>query len=464
MRGRAGTERPVSRSLACWLVWAGLALSCQSPAPPPSKLPPNVVLLVVDTLRADHLSAYGYARSTSPNLDRWVEGGVLWSQARSQASCTFPSVNSLLTSRDPMVFLGQPDGSMGLPEGIVSLPELLAGAGYRTLAISASPVVRKSPTRFNPHGGFERGFEVFDEQCLWKSADCLNARVEALLPTLIEPYFLYLHYMEPHGPYRPPATHQPRFSRPFTAPQHILDGDPNPIADALYKQSKPSPASPRELEHLVDLYDEEISYFDSELPRLWAAVERQTGERGTAWVLAADHGEGFLEHGDIKHCRTPYDEQVKTPLLLRLPSGGAGARLPHAVSNLDIAPTVLELVGLPPPPTFEGKSLLSLLTSPGLAEAHRRLSFSSQGAARTVTDGRFKLIYDLEQKTARLFDLAVDPRERVDVSGSRPEDLRRLTRRLYERLVAVEGSASPRRSLELGEAAERRLKALGYLQ
>lgn len=423
-----------------------------------------MVLVVVDTLRADHLSGYGYTRSTSPHLDAWATRGTLFTQARSQASCTFPAVNSLLTSRDPLLFLGQSDGRMGIPDSVTTLPEALAQAGYQTVAISASPVVRASPTRFNPHGGFERGFGTFDESCLWQSADCLNSRVEALLPELVEPFFLYLHYMEPHGPYRPPSHHPRRFAQPIEAPEFILEGDPNPIADALYKGGKPSPATARQLQHLIDLYDDEIAYLDSQLPALWALVNQKVGTNEVVWVVAADHGEGFLEHGDIKHCRAPYDEQVKTPLVIRLPGKGEGLRVSAAVSNLDVMPTILELVGEPRSPLLEGRSLLPWLDGSRSAEPQSGWSFSSQGAARSVTDGRYKLHFDLERRTAKLYHLEVDPLETVDVSADETERLRFLTRKLYEHLVAVEGSASGERSLALGEEAEKRLKALGYLQ
>lgn len=458
---------PKGRGLGGWWYCLPLVLSCGSPPTSPptaTSLPPNVVLVLVDTLRADHLGSYGYLRPTSPNLDQWASASVLFTQARSQASCTFPSVNSLLTSRDPLVFLGQPEGRMGIPEEISSLQEILAAAGYQTAAISASPVVRASPTRFNPHGGFARGFGTFDEACLWQSADCIEARLAALLPTLVEPYFLYLHFMEPHGPYRPPASHERRFARPLEAPRYILDGDPNPIADALYKQGQPSLATPRQLEHLIDLYDEEIAYFDSRLPAVWNLLEPRNATREVVWVLTSDHGEGFLEHGDIKHCRAPFDEQVKTPLILRAPNSGPGQRVAAAVSNLDIAPTLLELLGLPVPPSFEGRSLVPWLRSPGVASESEALSFSAQGAVRTVTDGRFKLHFDLERRSATLFELAADPRELVDLASTQPDELRRLTRLLYERLVAVEGSMNPERSLALGQEAEKRLKALGYLQ
>ncbi len=424
---------------------------------------PNVVLVLVDTLRADHLGAYGYRRATSPHLDALAGRAVLFEQARSQASCTFPSVNSLLTSRDPLLFLGQDGGRLGIPASIPSLAELLREAGYSTAAVSASPVVRRSPTRFNPAGGFDRGFEIFDEQCLWQAAECVNGRVEALLPGLAPPFFLYLHYMEPHGPYRPPERHPRRWALPIEAPSFVLAGDPNPIADALYKLGKPVPVTDRQLVHLVDLYDEEIAYFDSELPRLLAALDGVPGQGGTVLALASDHGEAFLEHGDVKHCHAPFDTQVKTPLLIRAPGAAAGRRVGAAASNLDLAPTLLDLAGVDRQGlVVEGETLRPWLAPEPAAGL--RWSFSSQGEWRSVTDGRSKLLYDMAQRSFALFDLAADPGELRDLASERPEELARLQRALYERLVRVEGSTASEKSLALGEEAEERLRALGYLQ
>ncbi len=464
--------RRFARSLSWWLAgaaWMGCGGEPPSPSPASPAPKPNLVLVVVDTLRADHLSAYGYARETSPNFDALARQAVLFEQARAQASCTFPSVNSLLTSRDPLVFLGQEGGRLGIPETVPSLAEVLRDAGYTTAAVSASPVVRKSPTRFNPAGGFDRGFEIFDEQCLWQSADCVNGRLEALLPGLGPPYFLYLHFMEPHGPYRPPERHPRRWALPIEAPDFVLAGDPNPIADALYKHGQPSPVSADQLQHLVDLYDEEIAYFDSELPRLLAALESSRSAGGTVLVLASDHGEAFLEHGDVKHCHAPFDTQVRTPLLIRTPHGAAGRRVQGAVSNLDLAPTLLDLAGLDARASGgwapAGESLRPWLGSqapPG--EDAPRLAFSSQGEWRSVTDGRSKLLYDMARRTFALFDLAADPGELEDLSARHPAELERLQRALYERLVRIEGSAASEKSLLLGKEAEDRLRALGYLQ
>ena len=182
---------------------------------PPVESRPNILLIVVDTLRADHLSFSGYARPTSPAIDALAARGARFDRNRAQAPCTFPSMNSLLTSRPVEAFFGQPMADMGIPAGVATVAELLRADGYVTAAFSASPIVRKHPTQFNSVGGFDRGFQLFDDDCEWTDARCVNDRaMEALARHHTgEPVFLYLHYIDPHGPYGPPGKNSRRFSR-----------------------------------------------------------------------------------------------------------------------------------------------------------------------------------------------------------------------------------------------------------
>ena len=298
-----------------------LVVGCSRGAAP---RPRNVIFILVDTLRADHLPFQGYGRDTSPNLSALARDSLLFSAARSQASCTFPSVNSILTSRSPAVFLGQPGGAMGLPAGTPGLAELLRARGFHTVAVSASPVVRKSPTRFNPAGGFARGFEVFDEECLWRKADCVTRRAREHLHRDARPLLLYLHFMDPHGPYAPPPGYRRRFALAHPDKEFIRRGDPNPIANWLYKGAPDPGVTRADLSYLVDLYDDDIAFFDGQLARLLGDI-RAAGLGGESiLVFASDHGEEFLEHGHMKHCHTLFDTSVHTPLLLRIP--GLGGR------------------------------------------------------------------------------------------------------------------------------------------
>ena len=417
----------------------------------------NVLVVVVDTLRADRLGAYGYGLPTSPNFDALAAGSYLFTDARAQAPCTFPSVNSLLTSRYPAAFLGQAGGAMGIPAATPALPELLAARGWATAAVSASPIVRKTPSRHNPSGGFARGFDSFDERCEWKNGACVTGAAVDALAELREPFFLYVHYLDPHGHYNPPPEYRRRFQRGKAQLPWVRRGNPNPIADMLYKGGPPVAWDAADIEFLLGLYDGEVAYFDHELGRLLGAVRGRGLLDRTIVALVADHGESFLEHGHVKHCRTLYDTELKTPLLLRLPGQEQGARIAGPAANLDLLPTLFDLLGLPAEGQgFEGRSLTPRLVAD---DAPGALSFAAIGPLRSVNDERFKLIHDLGKGTWEMYDLAADPGERRDVLRQERRAFTRLRDELLAWVARTEGAEGLQRSRE----AEERLEALGYL-
>ncbi|HEX5759478.1 MAG TPA: sulfatase [Thermoanaerobaculia bacterium] len=421
--------------------------------------PLNVVLVLVDTLRADHLGLYGYARPTSPALDAFAEDAAVFTDARSQAGCTFPSVNSLLTSQLPERFLGQPDDAIGIPEGMATLPELLRARGWTTAAVSASSVVRRRPSEHNPRGGFGRGFDLFLEACEWKAAGCVNRQALPLLRSLRRPFFLYLHYLDPHAPYRPPRAHPRRFAHGWSDKRFIRRGDPNPIGRALYRGAPDPGISAADLRLLIDHYDEEIAYWDGELARLLETLAAAGLDDDTIVVVASDHGEEFLEHGHIKHCRTVFDSSIRVPLLLRAP-GVAPARIAVGAQNLDVLPTLLDLLGLPAAGhTFAGRSLRPALESGD--RLHRR-QVSAQGAFHAVVGPRHKLIVDLAGGGAWLYDLAADPGETRDRLAVERRAAAPLRAALGEWLAAGPDGGTAG-LLARSREAEERLRAVGYI-
>lgn len=470
-----------------------LLIACGGPGPdpfPPHRLR-NVILLLPDTLRADHLGTYGYERDTSPELDALARRGVVFERAVSQASCTFPSVNSLLTSRYPQAFLGRPAGEMGLPEGIPGLAEILDARGYDTVAISASPIVRKTPGKHNPNGGFGRGFDVFDESCEWGPSACVHARALEALDALghhrggeatgdsgdpqageERPFFLYLHYMDPHDPYWRPPELKGRFAGPYEGEHAFIpEGDPNPIGEMLYDDGPELELTDEDLRHLVAAYDEAIAYFDGQLALLLGELEARGLLEDTLLAVVSDHGEEFLEHGHIKHCRTVYDTEIKTPLILVGPGLGSG-RVAPVVENLDLVPTVLDYLGIEPeagtPETeMVGTSLRPLIESLGVESSQPPpgegfgQGFSWQATKRSLTEERFKLIVHVDGRF-ELYDLATDPAETRDIlkeerrtfAGLRG-DLVGWMRRMEPGLFGV----GPR----VGEDFEAKMKSLGYL-
>jgi arylsulfatase A-like enzyme len=450
----------MSRRLLPGLSAALLLLSCHR-SPRPAPRPRNVILILVDTLRADRLSAYGYGRRTSPNVDAFARGAVKFDADRSQASCTFPSANSILTSRWPAAFLGQPEQKLGIPEGIPSIAEILHARGFHTVAVSASAVVRQSPSRFNPHGGFGRGFDAFEEDCVWKSAGCVN-RLAA--PHLLrkngrgdKPLFLYLHYLDPHGPYKPPDYWPNKFATGRPEKKWVRIGDPNPIGDWLYK-GKPNPGfTPQDLQHLKDLYDDEIAFFDEQFAELLKGIRAAGLMDDSILVLVADHGEEFLEHGDIKHCRNVFDTSLHVPLLVKIP-GVAAKTVTRPVQSVDLVPTLLDYLGLGAGgAAFEGRSLRPEIEG---RAAPDELQFGLIGSLRSASDGRFKLIEDLAGGTPKLFDLKADPGETKDVLAHERRAYAHLRDALTGWLARSEGKGA----VDASRAAQEKLRSLGYIE
>ncbi len=451
-----------SLAIPCLLGLGALAatLGC---ARAPHAAPPaqNVVLIVLDTLRADHLSSYGYGRQTSPNLDAFGRAHARFTEARSQATCTYPSVNSLFTSRSAFHFLGQRRGRIGIPARYPTLAELLRAHGLRTGAVSASSVVRRTPSEHNPFGEFERGFDSFDERCLHRRADCVNRRARQFLNHTGEPFFLYLQYVDPHSSYAPPAAYRDRFTAPYDGPQWVKDGNAAPLFNSLLGRGEHVDAAPSDLQHLVDLYDGEIAALDARLGELLADLERRALMDDTVVVITADHGEEFLEHGMIWHCFNLFEPTLHVPLFVHVPGAAPRPAEAAVVQNLDIVPTILDALGVPPPPELEGRSFLPLLRG---TPAAPRPAFALQGELRSVSDGRFKLVANAATGATALYDLVADPGETRDVAASERPAFHALRGELAQWLARVEGERTAEQNRALAEETQELLHSLGYLR
>jgi len=436
---------------------------CGQAPPSETATPPNVIIVLVDTLRADHMSLYGYERETTPFIDQLAEESAVFEHARAQAGCTFPSVNSMLTSRYAFDFLDQGEGLLGIPEKYPSIAEVLKSRGYHTIAVSASSIVRKTPTDVNPNGGFDRGFDVFDEECLWRGAECVNQRTLDHLASVDGPFFLYLHYMDPHDPYAPPLSHSKRFAGEYDGDDpFIAAGDPNQISEMLYVEGVEIEIGENDIRHLTDLYDEEIRYFDDRFERLIGTLRRGGLLDRSLLILTADHGEEFLEHGHVKHCRGVWDTLTRVPLLFRFPDLKGGRFIRSAVQIVDVVPTLLDYLGIEPGSLdLEGTSLRPLLEGDGPTEIY---AFADQSKYRSADDGRWQLILDGTDSSATLFDLHSDPLEQHDLfTGSHPE-VGRLSDALNAWLEDTGQYVNFDATLAASKAKEEELRALGYLQ
>ncbi len=350
--------------------------------------PPNIVLISVDTLRADHLGLYGYGRPTSPRLDAWARGAVVFEEAVAPAPWTLPSHVSMLTGVTALAH--GVNYRLPAPASLPFLAEILRAHGYSTAAWTGGSWLA-------PRYGFAQGFDVYHA---WTAPDDwdgeLAAHVEAavdwLRRTAAEPFFLFFHTFETHAPYLPREPFYSRWARDAglrSAPIRIYDRLLPPLAEegfVLRKQlvvgrdgETGFGASPEEQIQLGVAYDSGIAYADRQLGRLLEALaERNLTER-TLVVLTSDHGESLGEEGLVSHGHL-HDSNLLVPWILALPGGrAAGERIPGQVGLVDLVPTVLDLLGLPVPGGLDGRSLAPLLR--GAAPAAPRLAAAYAGSS-----------------------------------------------------------------------------------
>ena len=448
------------------LAAAVLALTSCGPEGPAR---PNVLLVVVDTLRPDHLGCYGHERETTPTLDGLARDGYRFERAYSTAPWTMPSVASMLTGLYP--------GSHGverftrLPDEATTLAEVLSRHGYATGGVVSHLVLTDE---FNFQQGFERYKNRAGRRPHYEiSTESVTTGAETLLEGWVgedRPFFLFAHYFDPHFHYLNHAEID------FAAPRAgRLDGtetihDLRAMAESF---------SAGESEFVRDLYDEEIRHTDDGIGRLLGRLAELGLDENTWIIVTADHGEELSERGWVGHTRTLYEELVRVPLIVRPPAGaGAGAgptTIDRLTSLVSLTPTILDIAGIDPSPyPFQGGSLLPLLqgaadTPPDAVYAEvdfvplKADNAVKRTQKKTVITGRLKLIRDELGGKVELYDLGADPGELRDLAAERP-DLVEGMRPVLEQAIAF----SRRENLTgedviLSDERLEELRALGYV-
>jgi arylsulfatase A-like enzyme len=446
------------------------------PAPLIGQAPkgPNVILIAIDTLRADHLSAYGYGKSQSPAIDTLAADGTRFAKAYAQASWTRPSFATIFTSLYPSSHQAVHKSDV-LPDGVVTVAEVMQAANYRTAAfvnnINIAPL-------FNFQQGFDEYVFLEPEFFFGASEAAAQLTVYNQLRLVRErylsdvkhvenyyqpatvvtdrgldwiarngdrPFFLMLHYMDPHDPY---------FEHPWNGRGLARVANPNPdgrLADE-YKAA----------------YDGEIRYLDGEIARLLAELEKSGVYDESVIVLTADHGEEFHEHGGWWHGQTLFEEQIAVPLIVRAPGGPRGVVNETLVSSLDIAPTALALAGVPVPEGMQGRPLGLEADAPAPRD-HVFAESALEGNVLTAYRNEEWKLLEANPGNPRglppqqLFDVATDPREQHDLATTKSDMASTLAANLaavqsHAETVAVTGAET-----EIDPATRERLKALGYV-
>jgi arylsulfatase A-like enzyme len=427
---------------------------------------PNVVLLLVDTLRADHLGIYGAEPSASPALDRFASRGLVFDVAVAQASWTMPAVASVFTGLHPRSHGAVGSGAREtdddtsgtlLPDGVVTLAELAEQAGVTTCGVSTNAVVGRATN-------FAQGFETFIELPFdSKGQDYApgSAANEAFLDWLGRAqgvrFFAYLHYMEPHEPYAPPPALRP--PPPSGMRLDLAAGSIKDYARAVNERRAPPP-SPRELDHLRRLYAGDVRSWDDVLATLLRALEGRGVLEDTIIVVMADHGEEFLEHGNLTHGDHLYEETVRIPLVIVGPGVPPGRR-PDMAQGVDLLPTIASILGTPVPAGLPGRDLLSTHVGVDVvSEIAGGFGDASQGNTVALRTARWKLIRSPDGNETELYDLENDPGEHTNVAATSVE-----TAALVARLDRWAASAPPPPHTSASDPTLRaKLRQLGYVE
>ncbi len=426
---------------------AGLAGAGAGRVPPG---PLNLVLISLDTLRADHVGAFGYDQPTTPRLDAFLRRATLFRRAVAQAPSTIPSHASLLTSLDASaVTTGKQ-----LREDATTLAEQLGEAGFATWGfVDGGNMSRPF--------GFAQGFDHYEDQRIGAAA--LAGRALAWLDEHpAEPFFLFVHTYEIHTPY----TGDPRYTALFGEPGRL---DTTPLGARYFHalERRGTPVAAADLREFVARYDAGIRKADDAIGEFLEGLERQGLLERTLVVLLADHGEEFLEHGRFGHVQLFLDPNLRVPLAFRVP-GVAARRIDQTVELTDVVPTVRALLGLVPLAGLVGRDLSGAILR-GAALDPEHAAYAQLGQARgahTVVRGRYQLMVERRTGTARLYDLAADPRGARDIAAARPELVAAL-RPLLERRLAI-ADARTRGGVATGPRLDAGLRhdleVLGYIE
>ena len=469
--------------------WAGGAQLAHAPAPAPSPPraaapagAPNVVLIMVDTLRADHLSCYGSAAVKTPHIDTLAADGLRWVNTFSQASWTRPSVATVQTGLYPSSH-GAVHKADRLPDRVDTLAEVLGRAGYHTVGFADNANVSQA---FNFQQGFDEyhylapdfffaasepaaqlalysGLRLVRERFLahyvdvhhyYQPAEVVTAEVRRWLDrgARDEPFFLFAHYMDPHDPY---------CAHPFDGECRARVANPNP-----------PPALAEKLHHL---YAGEVAYLDEHLGVLFDDLKRRGLYDRTLVVLTSDHGEEFHEHGGWWHGTTLYDEQIHVPLIVKPPgadrlppAGEAGRVLDELATSLDIAPTIIAAAHLAPLAAMQGHAL----PLDGGAAAARQSTFAEEdlegNVLRAVRTREWKLITANAGNPRglapeELYDLPHDPGEHRNEVASAPAEAEKMRAELGKSVLEARAHAGGAEPGQMDPATRERLEALGYV-
>jgi arylsulfatase A-like enzyme len=486
----------VGRAVTASFFIGTLALACLFPvskaqpagAGAPGK--PNVILITMDTVRADHLSTYGYERNTTPNLTALSHGATVYTNAIAVSDFTLPAHASMFTGLYPAwhgAVFAPPGFPLGHPLGpnAVTLADQLRAHGYWTAAVAANrayldasmgvmkgftelqsfrPVRLGDPGRpFYLRVGAERLLSLVKDCSAYEAislrASDVNQRAYALLDQVKPgaPFFLFLNYMDAHQPYVPPAPYDRMFPGKDSS---FNSADFESLKDAVMAGKRR--LTTEERAHLISQYDGGIAYIDSEIGELIARL-RQTGlYDNTLLVITSDHGEAFGEHNVLEHAsNSVYQDQLHVPLVVKYPGQSAAERSDALVSQVDFMPTIMEAARVPAASGLHGRNMRSSEPRVIFAEARPSPQNRPGNIRRAVFGGPGKLIASADG-TRELYDPGADPREDHNLYNPSDANSKALEDRLAKWVMSM--PSQDFKGGKLDKSSIERLKSLGYVQ
>jgi len=442
---------------------------------------PNVILISVDTLRADHLGCYGYNINTSPHIDEFARDSVLFRNAKSQIHWTLPSHISFLTSLYPSVFKSWTHSTSGrINDKYLLLAEIMRNFRYKTAAFTAGGWLTREY-------GFDQGFDCF-------KGDIKSSNIERVfnkygidwIRKQKGKFFVFLHCYEPHAPYDPPRPFKEKFVLPSMPSEltdycsHIAD-DHSEVSEKALKWFWETEDKASILNTIIGLYDGEIAAVDAGIERLFGEIKRSVIFDNSLIIFLSDHGEAFLEHDLFGH-HNLYEEILKVPLIIHLPKTMQQYNkrtINDLVGLVDVLPTILDICGIPyPADRFQGISLINLINGRGIYP--RDFVFSENVFEKAAATARYKYRiskYGQDNEKESLYDLSSDPQEKRDLLEENIIDVR--LEKIYQqlkvdifrqlkknaKLIRNRGyKVALKNEIHLSQDTREQLRALGYLQ
>ena len=420
---------------------------------------PNVIIIGVDTLRADHVSSYGYFRKTTPNIDELADHAILFKKAFSSSSWTLPSFQSIFTAlyqKNHKVV----NTSYRLNKSYNTFAELLKNNGYRTAGFIAGPLLKSL-------FGFNQGYDVYEESV--SSSTNIESHKDITSPRITEmalhwikknkdnKFFLFIHYWDPHYDYIPPPPYDTLFDPHYHGAMDGKDFEKNNNINPEMDK--------RDLQHIVSLYDGEIRWTDMHIEKIFNALKELMIDEDTIIIIVGDHGEEFLEHGRKGHAQSLYNEVIHVPLIIKIPGISERKDIETIVSTVDIMPTVLSVLDIKSPSVMDGENLMPIINGTKTKRNEEEVFSELFDSLVSVVNDRWKLIYNYKSYKYEFYDIKTDVLEKNNLVSACLKDENALKEKMADWLK-MKKTQDRRRTAEVKKDREtlRQLKSLGYIQ